>query len=112
MQNKVWERVIEFLNRLRCENVSRDTVINIPEYEDAQKELEMLHNKCEKIMQHLSDDDQKIFLKWIEKAEDMVSLEGKKAYCQGYVDCIFLLSGLGLLRQGLSPDEMMKRMKK
>ena len=38
----------------------------------------------------------------------MNSLEGQKAYCQGYVDCILLLSGMGLLRQDLSIEEFMK----
>lgn len=33
---------------------------------------------------------------WMAKLEDMISLEGQKAYCQGYVDCILLLNGLGL----------------
>ena len=41
-------------------------------------------------------------------AKDMNSLEGQKAYCQGYVDCILLLSGMGLLRQDLSTEEFMK----
>lgn len=27
MQNKIWEQVGQFLNRLRCENVTRDTAI-------------------------------------------------------------------------------------
>ncbi len=41
MQNKIWEQVIEFLNRLRCEDVSRDTAVKIPEYEGVQRELEV-----------------------------------------------------------------------
>lgn len=34
MQNKVWEQVGRFLNRLRCENVTRDTVVEVPEYRE------------------------------------------------------------------------------
>lgn len=111
MQNKVWEQVMEFLNRLRCENVSRDTAVRIPEYEDVQKELEVLRKECEGMIQHLPEEEQQRLLEWMEKLEDMLSLEGQKAYCQGYVDCILLLSGLGLFRQDISPDELMERMK-
>lgn len=108
MQNQVWEQVIEFLNRLRCENVSRNTAVKIPEYEDVQRESEALREKCEEMIQKLSSKEQQIFLEWMAKAEDMLSLEGQKAYCQGYVDCILLLSGFGLLRQDISPEELME----
>lgn len=110
MQNQVWEQVIEFLNRLRCENVSRDTAVKIPEYEDVQRELEVLREKCEEMIQKLSSEEQQVFLEWMAKAEDMLSLEGQKAYCQGYVDCIILLSGFGLLRQDISPEELMEKL--
>lgn len=110
MQNQVWEQVIEFLNRLRCENVSRDTAVKIPEYEGVQRELEALREKCEGMIQQLSSEEQQIFLEWMAKAEDMLSLEGQKAYCQGYVDCILLLSGFGLLRQDISPEELMEKL--
>ncbi len=111
MQNKVWEQVIEFLNRLRCENVSRDTAVKIPKYEEVQKELEVLREECEGMIQHLPEGNQKMFVEWMTTLEDMLSLEGQKAYCQGYVDCILLLSGLGLLQQDLSYEELMERMK-
>lgn len=47
-------------------------------------------------------------MEWMAKLEDMNSLEGQKAYCQEYVDCILLLSGMGLLRQDLSTEELRK----
>lgn len=111
MRNKVWEQVIEFLNRLRCENVSRDTAVRIPEYEDVQKELEALCEKYEEMIHQFSREEQQIFLEWMTKAEDMLSLEGQKAYCQGFVDCILILSGFGLFRQDISPEELIEKYK-
>lgn len=110
MQNKVWEQVIEFLNRLRCENISRDTSVRIPEYEEVQKELEVLREKCEEVIQQLPKEEQQMLWAWMEKAEDVLSLEGRKAYCQGYVDCILLLSGLGLLRQDILPEKLIEKL--
>lgn len=108
MQNEIWEQVGRFLNRLRCENVTRDTAVEVPEYRETQEKMEELREKCEVTIQQLPQEQQQLILEWIEKLEDMNSLEGQKAYCQGYVDCILLLSGMGLFRQDLSLEEIQK----
>ena len=108
MQNKVWEQVGRFLNRLRCENVTRDTVVEVPEYRETQEKMEELREKCEVTIQQLTQEQQQLIWEWMEILEDMNSLEGQKAYCQGYVDCILLLSGMGVLRQDLSLEEIQK----
>ena len=108
MQNKIWEQVGQFLNRLRCENVTRDTAIEVPGYRETQDEMEGLREKCEVMLQQLPQEQRQLLLEWMEKLEDMNSLEGQSAYCQGYVDCILMLSGMGLLRQDLSPEQLMK----
>ena len=109
MQNKVWEQVGYFLNKLRCENVTRDTTVEVPGYRDTQQELEEIRETCEEIVRSLPEDQWQTLLEWMAKLEDMNSMEGQKAYCQGYVDCILLLSGLGLFRQEISPEELMKQ---
>lgn len=111
MQNKIWEQICEFLNRLRCENVTRETAVEIPRYKETLNEIEMLRERCETILQKLPQETQQIFLEWIAKAEDMNSLEGQKAYCQGYIDCIFMLSGMGLLQHDLSLEKLTKWIK-
>ena len=112
MQNKIWEQVGDFLNKLRSENITRNTSVDIPGYKDTQQELEAMREKCEITLRYLPDESQQIILEWMAKLEDMNSLEGQKAYCQGYVDCILLLSGLRLFRRDLSPKELMKQVKK
>lgn len=111
MQNKIWEQVGEFLNKLRCENVTRDTAVEIPGYMETQQELEKMREKCEEIIYSLPEEKQQMILEWMAKLEDMNSQEGQKAYCQGYVDCILLLSGLGLFRQEISQEELIKQIK-
>lgn len=109
MQNEVWKQVGGFLNKLRCENVTRNTAVEVPGYRDTQRELEEMRGMCEGIICSLPEDQQQTLLEWMAKLEDMNSLEGQKAYCQGYIDCILLLNGLGLFRQELSPEELMKQ---
>jgi len=111
MQNEIWEQVGQFLNKLRCEMVTRDTAVEIPGYKDTQKELEEMREKCEEMIDQLSRERKQVLLDWMAKLEDMNSMEGQKAYCQGYVDCILLLSGLGLFRQDISPEKLIKLIK-
>ena len=111
MKNKIWEQVGQFLNRLRCEDVTRDTAVEVPKYRETQEKMEGLREKCEVTIQQLPLEQQKLILEWMAKLEDMNSLEGQKAYCQGYVDCILVLSGMGLLRQDLSLEEIQKWIK-
>lgn len=109
MQNKIWEQVGQFLNRLRCENVTRDTSVEVPGYKEVQDKMERLNEKCQVMLQQFSKEQQQIFLEWMENLETMNSLEGQRSYCQGYVDCILLLSGMGLLRPDLSITEFMTK---
>ena len=111
MQNEIWEQVGRFLNRLRCENVTRNTAVEVPGYKKMQDELEKLREKSETMIQQLPSEEKQMLMEWMAKLEDMNSLEGQKAYCQGYVDCILLLSGMGLLRQDLFQKELIKWIK-
>ena len=88
MQNRIWEQVGQFLNRLRCENIARDTAVEVPGYKETQEEMERLHEKCEAAVQQLPQEQRQLLLEWMAKLEDMSSLEGPKAYSQGYVDCV------------------------
>ena len=81
MQNKVWEQVGCFLNKLRCENVTRDTAVEVPGYRDTQQELEEMRETCEEIVRSLPEDQWQTLLEWMAKLEDMNSMEGQKAYC-------------------------------
>lgn len=111
MQNVIWEQIGQFLNRLRCENVTRDTAVEVSGYKETQEEMERLHERCEVVLQQLPQEQQRILLEWMAKLEDMNSMEGQKAYCQGYVDCILLLSGMELLQQDLASEKLMKWIK-
>ena len=70
MQNKIWEQVGQFLNRLRCENVARDTAVEVPGYKEAQEEVEGLREKCEAVMQQLPQEQRQLLLEWMAKLEE------------------------------------------
>ena len=109
MQSGLWDQIGDLLNRHRCENISRNTAVEVPGYKETQDELEKLNKQCENAIRRLPMPDQKMFMDWAEKQEGMCSMEGQKAYCQGYVDGILLLSGLGLLKTEVSFEKLMYR---
>ena len=47
----------------------------------------------------MKETEQRIIQKWIECLEDNASLEAQQAYCQGYIDCLFLLCGMGIIEK-------------
>lgn len=110
MKNELRKQAEEFLNGLCFEDTAGEIAIDIPGHKEMQDELEGMREECEEMIYGLPMQEKRMLLEWMEKLEDMNSLEGKKAYCQGYIDCILLLRGTGLLRQDLSPDEFMKRL--
>ena len=74
MQNKVWEQVGCFLNKLRCENVTRDTAVEVPGYRDTQQELEEMRETCEEIVRSLPEDQ------W----QTLVGVDGKAGRYEFY----------------------------
>ena len=56
--------------------------------------------------------NRQLLLKWQEQAEEVSYLQEQKSYLQGYVDCIYLLSGLGLLNKDGFVDKFIEELKK
>ena len=102
MNNEVLEKMLQFLNQLRCEQKNRKSTIKIPGLKEREKEMELLLIECEKVFECLSWKDKQKIEMWIEKKEEVCYMQEQKEYCQGYVDCILILSGLGLLQAELS----------
>lgn len=107
MNNEVLEKMLQFLNQLRCEEQDRKSSVQIPGLKEKEKETEMLLDECGKSIECLSLTDKQKIKMWIEKKEEFCYMQEQKAYCQGYVDCILILSGLGLLQPELSYNSFM-----
>jgi hypothetical protein len=69
MQNKVWEQVGDFLNKLRCENVTRDSAVEVPGYRNTQQELEEMRGTCEAIIRSLPEGQRQSLLEWMAKLD-------------------------------------------
>lgn len=108
MNNEVLEKVLLFLKQLRCEQTVRKTSVQIPGLQETEKEIEKLFEECSLYMDRLAEQEKQAIDKWVAKKEELVSLQEQKAYCQGYVDCVLLLSGLGLLQTKFSLENFIE----
>ena len=77
MQNKVWEQVGDFLNKLRCENVTRDTAVEVPGYRETQQELEEMRGTCEEIVRSLPKDQWQTLLEWMVQTATFCGQQGR-----------------------------------
>ena len=104
--NRIWEQVAGFMQRLRCENLSEKSVVQMPGQKAVQDELKKAQAQGEELLKQMQEKERGILQEWLERLENNASVEAQQAYCQGYVDCILLLSGMGLLKPELTGEEI------
>lgn len=109
--NKIWEQVAGFMQQLRCENLSEKSVVQMPGQEDVQKGLDKAQAEGEELLRQMQEKERGIIQEWIDQMENNASVEAQQAYCQGYVDCILLLSGMGLLKPELIGEGILEHIR-
>ena len=109
--NKIWEQVAGFMQQLRCENLSEKSVVQMPGQKEVQKELEKAQAAGEDVLKQMQEQERGIIQEWLEQLENNASVEAQQAYCQGYVDCILLVSGMGLLRPELMGEGILENIR-
>lgn len=112
MENEVWEKIVQFLNQLRGEQLSRTSSVRMPELIEKQKQAEKLMEECRAVLENIPEADRQLLVKWQEQAEEVSYLQEEKSYLQGYVDCVYLLSGLGLLKKDEFVDKFIEELRK
>ena len=112
MQNKVWEQVGNFLNSLRCENVGRKSYIQFSELKEADKLKKEAQEQYVIVVNKLQTDQRKSIEAYVEALQHQAFITEEQAYCQGYVDCIQLLAGVGLLENNPEIEKIVEKLKK
>lgn len=97
MENQVWEKIALFLKELRCEDIKRNSIIHLDSCQYEKDCLETLREIYDRELASLSESQQKIITDYMEQIQVVSFEEQQEAYCQGIIDCIQILSGLGLL---------------
>ena len=111
MQNEIWEQVGNFLNGLRCENVGRKSYVQFSELKEADKLKKEAQEQYVIVVNKLQTDQRKSIEAYVEALKHQAFITEEQAYCQGYVDCIQLLAGVGLLENNPEIEKIVEKLK-
>ena len=81
------------------------------ELANIQLKKKMEKEKVNKLLDHISNEDREKLKQYGEILEEEAFVSEQRAYCQGYVDCIQLLAGLGLLKKSTDMEKIISEMK-
>ena len=95
----VWLKFAQFLGTLNGENVKRESYVRTPEFEAALEAWKGTEQEWEAFLESLPADGQEKAEEMKECLEDFSSAQEKRAYIQGYADCIQVLFHMGLLKE-------------
>lgn len=98
MMNHTWNKVYNFLNELRCEDKSESIVVQLENCSKERNILESQKQVYQETLQRVSDIERNIIEKYVEQLGAVAFEEQQEAYCQGIVDCIQIMTGMGLIR--------------
>lgn len=97
--NDVWLKIAQFLGTLNGENVKRESYVRTPEYEAALEAWKETEQEWEVFLETLPVREKEKADEMKEHLEDFASAQEKRAYIQGYVDCVQALYHMGILKE-------------
>lgn len=112
MQNEIWNEIGTFLNGLRCGNVERESYIKLPEFEEAEKQKRTAQKIFLAELEVMEKSQRQSVENYMEMIQHLAFISEEQAYCQGYVDCIQLLAGLGVLKELPDIKKLVREIKK
>ena len=95
----VWLKIAQFLGMLNGENINRESYVRTPEYVKALEERKETEQEWEAFLETLSEGQREKAEEMKECLEDFASAQEKRAYIQGYADCVQVLYHMGLLKE-------------
>lgn len=95
--NYVWNKVRAFLNELRCEETSRTTLVHLESCIQEQSILRYEVKQYQRVLEKMEGVDASRIVNYVEQIKTVAFEEQQEAYCQGIIDCILIIMGMGLI---------------
>ena len=95
----VWLKLAQSLGTLNGENVGRESYVRTPEYDKALGAWKETEQEWEAFLGTLSEGQREKAEEMKEQLEDFASAQEKRAYIQGYADCVQVLYHMELLKE-------------
>lgn len=108
MDESVYEKVKQFLAELRCEDMDRESRLELEACRMLKKKRMNMENQVENIVNSLSAAEKKTIDEYHNLLDESCFEESQQAYLQGIVDCILGLAGTGLIKPQKKWEEIIK----
>lgn len=92
--------------------MERKSYIQFSELREADKLKKEAQKKYVTVVDKLQADQRKNIEVYVEALQHKAFMAEGQAYCQGYVDCIQLLAGVGLLEKNPEVEKIIEKIKK
>lgn len=110
MENQIWEKMAIFLKELRCEDIRRSSIIHLDSCQNEKEYLKELKKVYDKEIADLSEKQKDCIAEYMEQLQVVSFEEQQQAYCQGIIDCIQMLFGLGILEEDKKITQVIEKL--
>lgn len=108
MEKLVWNKVREFLEVLRCEDIDRESIVETRELQEAKQILSDKNVVYQQSIANVRIEEQEKIKGYVNALREYSFEECQQAYVQGLVDCMLILSGVGILKPQKEVERLLK----
>ena len=108
MERLVWDKVRQFLELLRCEDVDRESIVDTKEFQEARKALLDKNAIYQQSLADIQQPEQEKIKDYVEALKSYSFEECQQAYLQGMTDCMLVLYGAGVLKPKQELEVLLK----
>lgn len=108
MDELVYEKVKQFLAELRCEDMDRESRLELEACRMLKEKRMNMENQVENIVNSLSAAEKKTIDEYHNLLDECCFEENQQAYLQGIIDCILGLAGAGIIKPQKKWEEIIK----
>lgn len=106
--NEVYEAVAAILKEMKCDSKKEKYMLNSEYIQLSHSELKEANRKFNTYLSELAQTDQEYLQKYMEIVDRNHFVEQQRLYCQGILDGIQMISGLGLIKENKNIEELLK----
>ena len=111
MKNEIIEKLELFMQNLRCEDMSRETLVHLDSCRIESERLAELEEEYRQTMNKLENPSRAVLERYTQQMQSKAFAEQQEAYLQGILDAFQILSGLGILSSNQKVEKIIAHLK-
>lgn len=111
MKNEITEKLELFMQNLRCEDMSRETLVHLDSCRIESERLAELEEEYRQTMNKLENPSRAVLERYTQQMQSKAFAEQQEAYLQGILDVFQILSGLGVLSSNQNVEKIIAQLK-